>query len=188
MNVPGTEGPTSLLEDEGRVGLTRHRPGHPAGCTIPSVTQDTGRSVQGQQPPHLHPGGTEARTATGKGPHKLTCTGLPALGSQLSSALAVCPAPQRWDPGLLWVLGAGGKVGPACFLTSPAQLLRDGQAEASVRDGLQVGRESGPPGTRCLGPHSVQPRPPGRGRMALPRGSWDSWGRQPHPPKGPKGQ
>lgn len=68
MNVPGTQGPTNLLEDEGRVGLTRHSPGHPAGCTIPSVTQDTGRSVQGQQPPHLHPGGTGARTATGKGP------------------------------------------------------------------------------------------------------------------------
>ena len=48
--------------------LTRHSPGHPAGCTIPSVTQDTGRSVQGQQPPHLHPGGPGARTATGKGP------------------------------------------------------------------------------------------------------------------------
>lgn len=108
MNVPGTQGPTSLLEDEGRVGLTRHRPGHPAGCTIPSVTQDTGRSVQGQQPPHPHPGGTEARTATERGPHKLTCTGLPAPSSQLAQHLLLhARLPQRWDP---WPpLGPGGR-------------------------------------------------------------------------------
>ena len=131
----------------GQSGSTGARPDHPSGCTILSVAKscwDLGhhqaaeRRMKGQRPPPTQRGRDicldtpASRTSL----QRRSPTSWAQEGSQTCSRqVTACLAPQRWDPGLLWVLGAGGNVRPACFLSSPVQFCRDDQAEVSIRDG-----------------------------------------------------
>lgn len=128
MIALGTQGPTSRFQMKppgrwGQSGSTGARPDHPAGCTILSAAKscwDLGhyqaaeRSMMG---PPLPQQGRNISLDTPAGrtsPQGRAPTSWAQEGSQpWSRQVTACLAPQRWDPGLLWVLGAGGNVRPA---------------------------------------------------------------------------
>lgn len=109
----------------GQSGSTGARPDHPAGCTILSAAKscwDLGhyqaaeRSMKGPPPTPAGRNISLDTPARRTSPQGRAPTSWAQEGSQPLEQTGDCLlGSQRWDPGLLWVLGAGGNVRPAYF-------------------------------------------------------------------------